>query len=103
VQIRDEYGIINYNQGDIMQDRVTVYDGDVGEIYSDSNHPEWGFTNCDENDRVLAADAYIIIAKNNWEILGEDDDGDIRVRTVSLQDQAKIEETRNRCLEFWGY
>jgi len=64
-----------------MTERVMVYDGDIGEIYSDSNRPDWGFTNCDENDKVLEADAYIIIAKNNWEILGEDDDGDIRVRT----------------------
>jgi len=87
-----------------MTERVMVYDGDIGEILSDVRfEEEFGFTNCDENDKVLEADAYIIIAKNNWEILGEDDDGDIRVRTVSLQDQAKSEETRNRYLEFWGY
>ena len=65
-----------------MADRVTVYDGDIGEIYSDSNREEeFGFSNCDGDDKVLAADAYIVIAKNGWEILGEDDDGDIRVRT----------------------
>jgi len=65
-----------------MSERVTVYDGDMGEIYSDSNrNGEFGFSNCDEDDKVLAADAYIVIAKNDWEILGEDDDGDIRVRT----------------------
>jgi hypothetical protein len=87
-----------------MTERVMVYDGDIGEILSDVRfEEEFGFTNCDENDKVLEADAYIIIAKNNWEILGEDDDGDIRVRTVSLQDQAKSEETRNRYLEFWGH
>jgi len=87
-----------------MTERVMVYDGDIGEILSDVRfEEEFGFTNCDENDKVLEADAYIIIAKNNWEILGEDDDGDIRVRTVSLQDQAKSEEKRNRYLEFWGY
>jgi hypothetical protein len=87
-----------------MADRVMVYDGDIGEILSDVRfEEEFGFTNCDENDKVLEADAYIIIAKNNWEILGEDDDGDIRVRTVSLQDQAKSEEKRNSYLEFWDY
>lgn len=66
-----------------MADRVMVYDGDIGEIYSDSNHPDHGFSNCDEDDKVLVADAYIVIAKNGWEILGEDEDGDIRVRTSS--------------------
>ena len=64
-----------------MAERVMVYDGDMGEIYTDSNHPEHGFTDCDGDDKVLVADAYIVIAKNGWEILGEDDDGDIRVRT----------------------
>ena len=63
-----------------MLDRVMVYDGDIGEILSDSNCPEHGFSNCDIDDTVLEADAYIVIAKNNWEILGADDDGDIRVR-----------------------
>jgi hypothetical protein len=87
-----------------MADRVMVYDGDMGEIYSDSNrNGEFGFSNCDEDDKVLTANAYIVIAKNNWEILGEDDDGDIRVRTVSLQDQAKAEESLKRTREFWGY
>ena len=87
-----------------MADRVTVYDGDIGEIYSDSNREdEFGFTNCDADDKVLAADAYIVIAKNGWEILGEDDDGDIRVRTVSSEDQAKAEESLKRTREFWGY
>ena len=64
-----------------MAERVMVYDGDIGEIYSDANHPEHGFPGCDEDDKCLAADAYITIKKNGWEILGEDDDGDIRVRT----------------------
>ena len=87
-----------------MADRVMVYDGDMGEIYSDSRHEEeFGFTNCDIDDKVLAADAYIIIAKNGWEILGEDEDGDIRVRTSSLQDQAKFEENLKRAREFWQY
>ena len=64
-----------------MLDRVMVYDGDIGEILSDSRHEEeFGFSNCDIDDTVLEADAYIVIAKNNWEILGADDDGDIRVR-----------------------
>lgn len=65
-----------------MAERVMVYDGDIGEIYSDANHPKHGFNNCDEDDKVLAADAYIVIAKNGWEVLGTDDDGDIRVRTT---------------------
>lgn len=87
-----------------MVERVTVYDGDMGEIYSDSNREgEFGFTDCDADDKVLAADAYIIIAKNGWEILGEDEDGDIRVRTVSLEDQAKAEENLKRTREFWKY
>jgi len=86
-----------------MAERVMVYDGDIGEIYSDSNHPQHGFTGCDENDKVLVADAYIVIAKNGWEILGEDDDGDIRVRTVSLEDQAMIAESIKRTRDFWEY
>ena len=86
-----------------MAERVMVYDGDIGEIYSDSNHPVHGFSNCDEDDKVLAAHAYIVIAKNGWEILGEDEYGDIRVRTVSLEDQDKAEESLKRTREFWGY
>ena len=86
-----------------MEDRVMVYDGDIGEILSDSNHPQFGFSNCDIDDKVLAADAYIVIAKNGWEILGADDDGDIRVRTVNLEEQSKIEERLNKTREFWQY
>ena len=86
-----------------MAERVMVYDGDMGQIYSDSNCQEHGFTDCDIDDKVLVADAYIVIAKNGWEILGEDEDGDIRVRTSSLQDQAKFEENLKRAREFWQY
>ena len=87
-----------------MADRVMVYDGDIGEIYSDSNHEEqFGFSNCDADDKVLAADAYIVIAKNGWEILGADDDGDIRVRTVTLEEQSKLEERLKKAREFWQY
>lgn len=86
-----------------MTDRVMVYDGDIGEILSDSNRPQFGFSNCDIDDKVLEADAYIVIAKNGWEILGEDDDGDIRVRTVSLEEQSKLEERLNKTREFWQY
>ena len=87
-----------------MADRVMVYDGDIGEILSDARfEEEFGFSNCDIDDKVLAADAYIVIAKNGWEILGEDDDGDIRVRTVSSEDQAKAEESLKRTREFWQY
>ena len=86
-----------------MADRVMVYDGDIGEIYSDSNHPKHGFTNCDADDKVLKADAYIVIAKNGWEILGADDDGDIRVRRVSLKEQSELEERLKKTREFWQY
>jgi len=86
-----------------MEDRVMVYDGDIGEILSDSNRPQFGFTNCDIDDKVLEADAYITIAKNGWEILGEDDDGDIRVRTVNLEEQSKLEERLKKTREFWQY
>ena len=86
-----------------MADRVTVYDGDIGEILSDANCPQFGFSNCDEDDKVLEADAYIVIAQNGWEILGADDDGDIRVRTVSLEEQSKLEENMNRVRDFWQY
>ena len=86
-----------------MLDRVMVYDGDIGEILSDSNRPQFGFTNCDIDDKVLEADAYIVIAKNGWEILGSDEDGDIRVRTVNLREQSKLEESLKRTREFWGY
>jgi hypothetical protein len=69
-----------------MADRVMVYDGDIGEIYSDARHEEeFGFSNCDGDDKVLEADAYIVIAKNGWEVLGADDDGDIRVRTAPVE------------------
>ena len=78
-----------------MAERVTVYDGDMGEIYSDSNRKgEFGFTDCDIDDKVLAADAYIIIAKNGWEILGEDEDGDIRVRTSDPSKMWWVNENR---------
>jgi hypothetical protein len=86
-----------------MADRVMVYDGDIGEIYSDSNHPDHGFSNCDIDDKVLRADAYIVIAKNNWEILGEDEDGDIRVRTAAWADSVEFQENMNRAGEFWQY
>jgi hypothetical protein len=77
-----------------MADRVMVYDGDIGEIYSDSNHPKHGFSNCDIDDKVLKADAYIVIAKNGWEILGEDEDGDIRVRTSDPSKMWWVNESR---------
>lgn len=77
-----------------MVDRVMVYDGDMGQIYSDSNCSEHGFTNCDIDDKVLVADAYIVIAKNGWEILGEDEDGDIRVRTSDPKKMWWVNESR---------
>ena len=87
-----------------MADRVMVYDGDIGEIYSDSRHEEeFGFSNCDIDDKVLKADAYIVIAKNNWEILGEDEDGDIRVRTAAWADSVEFQENMNRARDFWQY
>jgi hypothetical protein len=87
-----------------MLDRVMVYDGDIGEILSDVRfEEEFGFSNCDINDTVLEADAYIVIAKNGWEILGADDDGDIRVRRVSLKEQSKLEERLKKTREFWQY
>ena len=86
-----------------MADRVMVYDGDIGEIYSDSNHPKHGFSNCDIDDKVLKADAYIVIAKNGWEVLGEDDDGDIRVRTEQFTMTAEFQERIKRAREFWQY
>ena len=46
-----------------MEDRVMVYDGDIGEILSDVRfEEEFGFSNCDIDDKVLEADAYIVIA-----------------------------------------
>ena len=78
-----------------MLDRVMVYDGDIGEILSDVRfEEEFGFSNCDIDDKVLVADAYIVIAKNGWEILGEDEDGDIRVRTSNPKKMWWVNESR---------
>jgi hypothetical protein len=65
-----------------MQQRVLVVDGDVGEIYSTGNGENfWGFKTCDDDCTVLIADAFIVAAKEGWEILGMDPvTGDLMVR-----------------------
>ena len=68
-----------------MKERVTVYDGDDGEVYTLVGNP-WEFMTCDNNDTVLYAEAFIVAAQQGWEILGQDKLGDIQVRTQDRYD-----------------